>query len=31
MKRRRSRRVIQQDEGLLPRVQARKAEPPCWG
>src|SRR5688572_33058507 len=31
MKRRRSLRVIQQDEGLLPRIQALKAEHPFWG
>jgi putative transposase len=31
MKRRRSLRIIQQDEGLLPRIQALKAEHPFWG
>jgi putative transposase len=31
VKRRRSLRVIQQDERLLPRVQALKAEHPFWG
>ena len=31
MKRRRSLRVIQQDESLLPRIQALKAEHPFWG
>jgi transposase-like protein len=31
MTRQRSLRVLQRDEGLLPRIQALKAEPPFWG
>jgi putative transposase len=29
--RQRSLPVVRRDEGLLPRIQALKAEPPCWG
>jgi putative transposase len=31
VRRQRSLRVVQRDEGLLPRIQALKAEPPFWG
>jgi helix-turn-helix protein len=31
MTRHRSRRIVRRDEDLLPRIQALKVEPPCWG
>jgi putative transposase len=31
VRRPRALRVVQRDEGLLPRLQALKAEHPCWG
>jgi hypothetical protein len=31
VRRQRSPRVVQRDAGLLPRIQALKADPPFWG